>query len=277
MNDFLTNMAAKAFPASSPIQPRLASRFEVKGIQGLHSETIQEHPHEVGDLFTPCQETLPSPFVEDPTNRVRTPEVRYPGRAAIPQSFIQEKRKNSNDQLATTPMIDSPVADTLISPEPISTRKLAASIPLDPQLRNDVDSGSDVRAVQERSSQPDLAAISDRLTVPKGHETRQVGFGNSESYVDESHLQPKIPIEIKAKTAEHSSPAPQAFDGIRPSTSVSQSNGSAPTAPTVKVTIGRIEVRAVSPPKASPRSKRTPNQPKLSLEDYLKKQSATHP
>ena len=40
-------------------------------------------------------------------------------------------------------------------------------------------------------------------------------------------------------------------------------------APTIKVTIGRIEVRAVSPPQLQPQETALPA-PKLSLDDYLK-------
>lgn len=46
----------------------------------------------------------------------------------------------------------------------------------------------------------------------------------------------------------------------------------APPAPTIQVTIGRIEVRA-TPPTAAPARAARPATPKLSLEDYLRSRS----
>ena len=47
-----------------------------------------------------------------------------------------------------------------------------------------------------------------------------------------------------------------------------------PAVPAIRVTIGRVEVRAVSPPPASPRrSPRPPAEPKLSLGDHLRARS----
>jgi phage tail sheath protein FI len=45
-----------------------------------------------------------------------------------------------------------------------------------------------------------------------------------------------------------------------------------PAAPTIRVTIGRIEVRAVMPP-AMPAKERTRTAPKLSLDEYLRSQN----
>ncbi|MCI0698652.1 hypothetical protein L0337_42475 [candidate division KSB1 bacterium] len=44
-------------------------------------------------------------------------------------------------------------------------------------------------------------------------------------------------------------------------------------APTIRVNIGRIEVRAITQPSAQPRPKRTRSGPALSLEDYLKQRN----
>ena len=47
--------------------------------------------------------------------------------------------------------------------------------------------------------------------------------------------------------------------------------------PTIKVTIGRIEVRAMTPPPAqAPQQQRKKTQPSLSLDDYLKQRAGGH-
>jgi len=47
-----------------------------------------------------------------------------------------------------------------------------------------------------------------------------------------------------------------------------------PAEPTVHVTIGRVEIRAVAAPAAQKRS--TPSKPALSLNDYLQRRSGGH-
>jgi hypothetical protein len=54
-----------------------------------------------------------------------------------------------------------------------------------------------------------------------------------------------------------------------PRVPASEQTPSIQVAPTIKVTIGRIEVRAVSPPQSPPQETARPA-PKLSLDDYLK-------
>jgi hypothetical protein len=45
-----------------------------------------------------------------------------------------------------------------------------------------------------------------------------------------------------------------------------------PTTPIIRVTIGRVEVRAIHPPAAAPKQAK-PTRPKLSLDDYLRKRT----
>ena len=64
-----------------------------------------------------------------------------------------------------------------------------------------------------------------------------------------------------ATTARHSAGNSAAADGL-------------PAAPTIEITIGRVEVRAVQPPAPAPRPKTTsPHAPALSLEEYLRNQN----
>jgi hypothetical protein len=88
------------------------------------------------------------------------------------------------------------------------------------------------------------------------------------------------PKKVKAQLREISNPIPTNLDGEPGPTqirSISEYPGSAPPqtpTPSVKVTIGRIEVRAIHPQDTTPPSP-TPVEPgpSLSLEDYLKKRN----
>ncbi len=66
---------------------------------------------------------------------------------------------------------------------------------------------------------------------------------------------PLVPVEARRPPLE-----PRLFESPTP-----------PQAPAIRVTIGRIEVRAVHPPAPAPRKEEGPQAPGLSLDEYLKK------
>lgn len=62
-------------------------------------------------------------------------------------------------------------------------------------------------------------------------------------------------------------------EAARSSLQNTPSSESPSAAPTIRVNIGRIEVRAVTPPNPTPRPKRAAAAPRLSLDEYLKQRS----
>ena len=238
MSDYLSNVAAKSLNLIEPIHPRLASRFEplpaidwlTAGLP-LEAEPVEEAPRPASMAFEAAQLSVSAPVSAPPTAAPRQP-------LAAPMAVVP-----------TTPD-RSPVDQPLQS------------------LRNST-TGDVV---------PPSARSSTRPSSARRHEARQQGRPTSLPIQDAplatqttgdapSSVIPSIPATVGARPAvaphvESVTPVTPATPTVSPP--VSQS------APTIRVTIGRIDVRAVMPPAPpAPRSRPSRPGPTLSLEDYL--------
>jgi hypothetical protein len=105
-----------------------------------------------------------------------------------------------------------------------------------------------------RTESPDRAAVAEPepRTVASPLDLRRGKPGDTPSAPVQAILAPRLP---------HPEPVAQSMQAVVPK----------PAEPTVHVTIGRVEIRAVSAPAAQKRS--TPSKPALSLNDYLNRRS----
>ncbi len=277
MSDFLGRLAARALGQVPPLGPRLASRFEQA--PALSEEAVESAPAEQA----PEGRTLTSPALLSPMERreeevvmdldgqvgARTvlpamvpppipalsPVPATAVRAAVPaerapeQPALEGRHLNS---LGLQPQVSRP--QDLLSPEGATPGKAdrPPSLGLTPQASQMPPLQGGVlriptEEIDEISSTPSPAAPrGERIEATEAHRPL---FPRS-ALREESALPGLAVLSPRAMSAE---------------------TGTAPAAePVIRVTIGRIEVRAAAPaPPPAPAAR--PAVPRLSLEDYLRR------
>ena len=254
MSDYWTNLAAKVGTRTDVVQPRLPARFESPaGARAEETELAQRV--EPGSQPTAApQGRAEEPAEADPRARAaRLPPVR-----------------------------------TITAQEPLPATKVPATGSVPPAL---VPIAPQVPVAR----QPQLAAAHPSRVEPKierqGAPQPSVAFrdiapARSQTSASPMSLTVQPPLEGAERQAETGLTAPgvRPTDTIRPNTTLSTRPGVPPVSaddgapPTVHVTIGRVEVRAVTPPQTrQPVPPARPRfQPPMTLDAYLKRRSEHH-
>ena len=289
MGDYLSNLVARSFDLGEVVQPRPVSLFEPTLIPGMQT---YEEPDSL--------ETGEEPFLESP--RDTTPiEAHSP---AGHHSLLP--RTNDSEENTTQERRDPPDPTSNNSESRLSTRELPTtqSVPISTPKFNPVtnqpDDGPDtqpskillvtsnpssdpiIRKVpSERESYPVLEPMFPPPIKPANEEPHTETVVNTPEFVT---VPPKIELEERSGpepvdsgsetslnqpstmliavqpqiTALEESPKQRQFVPVKP----------LEAAPTIHVTIGRLEVRATSPPSPPQKEKRS-RAPVMSLDEYL--------
>ncbi|WP_414569499.1 hypothetical protein [Nostoc sp. CCY 9925] len=249
MSDYLSNLAARSLSLTPVIQPRLASLFE--SYTAVSEESI------------PFVETEAIASQQQEANTIveKSPQVVSPKTEAKKYNDIPQKIKTSiskegeNEEFITS---SSSISNSQFIPAPLLEANSSVEYPkqslLNPQVNivnnhtNQIASENPVFSPIPPLSPPIIKEVinqSDKL--PEAPSQRQ--------NITESRL---------TTTQKATSPTPHSVE-----TRLIASLPTPHSPPTIRVTIGRIDVRAVTPP-APKQITRTPAAPKLSLDDYLK-------
>ena len=243
MSDFLARLAERQLTGPSGVAPRLPSRFAPTPLPSSEPTPVSRlHPGDADEPATPVHRAGRGLDAHDVTRPTAPLLDVNPVRAHVVQAprALREGEANPGPTVPRPAAVGTtPAAElSLVPPE------ILAAEPLVPALR----SAAEVSPTAAVTPRADI--------VPANHES-----------------------EISAPPAAHPRPAPQPLvprgpsvpgPTMQPVPVTEPLSGAAVEPPIVKVTIGRVEVRAVMLPPARERPKK--EAPKaLSLEEYLER------
>lgn len=248
MSDYLTNLVARTLDPSSVVQPRLASLFEPLAnadAQGRFSPFALEAEEGDARLAESAAETrapaAPSSIPARVEGATREHSARY--HTQSPTDAVER-------QVASSAREESPAATV--------ERAAAAHLTAQTYAEKEAPTPSAASVVKSKDSASNISAGDASEAV---HERRVLSEseGAPTSRAAARVVEPRLsraPIVPAAQLP----PASTAYDARRED-----------AAPTIRVTIGRVDVRPVAPaPQERRRAPETPR-PALTLEDYLKR------
>jgi len=283
MNDYLSTLAARGLNQAPVVQPRLGSIFEpaanqsrplAESVWGEEERFVEQRisPRESGHR-RPTRQSSPT-FVPSPTASGASASDALPVRAAQP---LDEPSATSQGHIvsplapASPPVISQPavrVETPSIQAAPPAIRHSDPAQPLvDNPSRHDKEFSS--RPTHPPGS-PVIEPVIQRAEAPRVGLAETDGTGRDTSQLSKPSAQLAEPSVI-APVVPHPQPTQHRTEDY-PLASLRQLATKA--GPTIQVTIGRVEVRAIVPPAPTPpRPVEAPRGPMLSLEEYLKQRN----
>jgi hypothetical protein len=256
----LASGLARAEPEHSLSEPHLVEAQEER-VVSAPAEPAAERP--AAPLAIPSMSLRPTP---GPPHSVGTPERGEDRPLGLPSS-------------AHDPPAEAAPAEGLrlrprrtVQPEPIIQLPVASrgpqkqAVPADPLSSVEPHRSSPRPAEPAQRSEPPLTPARPALVPPPSQLQPTVGDTGPRAARSEIDRPDQSPA--KPATPPPFAPLPRhEIPRVRPAAAVTQQRQPGP--PTIHVTIGRVEVRAVPPPPVATRPQR-PTGPRLSLDDYLK-------
>ncbi|MCC6444421.1 MAG: hypothetical protein IT210_13330 [Armatimonadetes bacterium] len=284
MADFLTRLAERALGLAPTVEPVIAPRFapgpgfepeEQEPMPVFEEQSIEPPRQDDAASRLPDPPALrnspfaPAPLRPEPEPAAATEESAS-SEATRPQPMSADVRIYAPDR-QSAPLLPLPEAPTVadISSQSAGMSQVSAPIPTAPieplpqapQAQN----VGQAQSIQERQAVKTILPYEAQVTVDT-IQPRPRTEGHEPLVAEEPAPGPirPLPVHPVAARPQVSSPPERAAGRDAPA------DESGP--PPIRVTIGRVEVRAVFPP---PRPKAEPAKsgPALSLEDYLKQRS----
>lgn len=278
MSDYLSRVAAQALGRVEVVRPRLSSLFEPASMSARSASgpEVQEWmgaastPAEDGAAFDAGSPTLPAMRAAtgghlgaaSPAAAPRdAPAARQPGPSDVAGDPIWSARPLTGNEPeepghaarpSRAPGDQGPPAASPTPPPSPRSRRTPALPPS--------------RIAEPAVLEPDRPApapargrVSTVSVAPVPESLRP--FGPPHEPAPPARPPGSGVVVAQPQMTRHAEPPPH---------SPAESRAIPAPAPTIKVTIGRVEVRAIMPPAAAPRPARARPGPALSLEDYLK-------
>jgi len=266
MSDFLLRLAARSLSHISNVQPRLGSRFE----SPRASQAVTVADIEVEELLEPQAPAVPisaatPPAREPPIEPLRplsSPAGEASRQPSAEPNVVVPAAPIANIRHVTQAPIPAPAATALTRlPDPPPASNSISPPPHSRELNRDTRHLQPARRASLRTEIHELGIVSQLPAADK---------------YAAGHLPHKSSIEPIAQQAEPKAVAIVAQPHVSlpraPSSSLPAGDLAPAPAPTVHVTIGRIEVRAVTSPAPAP--SRPASKPAVtSLEEYLRERS----
>jgi hypothetical protein len=280
MSDYLDNLIAKSLGLAEVVTPRPTSLFE---------PLISEAGPIVHEYYSSDQEVAPrrTPASAAPVTGVAAPPASKDGQSEEASAAPRAAQSDRQSQLSVEPPVQS---------TDLGVNRPAAPLTPDPPVA--VEAGQ--RVGRARSETPPTQQPGDQRPSDQqmGDSHQAAPVGASSLIVSQATI-PAGPQGPGAPEAEPFAPAQASGAPVTPSSpsggklvapvslrradqesvSASHDRAAIPTpaadaaAPTIKITIGRVDVRAVTPDKESPRHAPPARNQALTLEEYLKRRS----
>ncbi|MEM1251925.1 MAG: hypothetical protein AAGI69_05790 [Cyanobacteria bacterium P01_H01_bin.21] len=272
MSHYLQTIVAKNMGDLSMVRPRLVSRFETPADtvslmpQLLSIETEAETPERgpaiasEPDLQQP-QSQMVRLAEQTPSKPLSQPS--QPPQSPVTPSISPSLSPTISDDLSESSVRFRPLSEPLSSPAPTHLSETDVST-----------SGSVVEPLTE-TSLPQSRAV--RQPVPP-HATPSLVSPQASALSRQPTVRPALVVSQTVTDDSSAKPlgVPEFSSSPRPLARSSSPPSSETSGPTIQVTIGRIDVRAITP-KSSPPQAPKPRSAKPSLQDYLKtRNSARH-
>ncbi len=239
MSDFLTRLAERTLGLVPVAQPIIAPMFAPNTLNDIPQGLVQSNGSQgalVKTQASPAQETSPVFSKSDLMIEAKFPEMMT--------------ERNDND-------IFKPISKSLDSKGLPKSKHSKANI----SDRNEPDEPSTDVVISEQNQR--------NIQEPEHSLNAQKDVSGPRIVLDELSTR-YIPAVPEAHHAETFTSMPYAHRKFRSQNVTAPASSS--STPTIQVTIGRIEVRAITPPVAPAQRSRTPS-PTLSLDDYLKQRN----
>jgi hypothetical protein len=276
MSQYLSHLAALTLNRVEPVQPRLASRFEMPVERGFSADNDLDTAQELGVVppvrsqsspVTATEISAAQKVVTPPTETQKEPSKQEPFKLVERTEFVIKKSDSpSGEQKSSLGQNFSPV-DTehtnRVAPfvsEPVT--QISYVIPKDsPSTAN---TNTIVERVQEHFTETTHNEFVIREVAPPLDARQKIGsFGEPPRSVPVKPT--SIVVQSEQFTAGSNTPSYENVQSVL-------STVDATSIPTIQVTIGRIEIRATQAtdkPTARPRAASTT----MSLDDYLKQRN----
>ncbi|MDT4331503.1 hypothetical protein ACQE3E_13830 [Methylomonas sp. MED-D] len=258
MNGFLGQLAALTLHQIEALPPRLPGRFEADSSEPF-----------AADPFDPPTQPLPPEPTLGPA--IREPIPTIPNTAVGRDDAVGQRAPNFDPPFSWQPQTpaEQPAAQPLLTPvapaiPPLSSRR---EIPAEP--RTPTNSGTNVAAP---AVEREMTRIEERVSILTQHErvlSREVTpvseAAGRQRQPESEPLKPMNPLVAELK------PIVPALTGFKDAATqqLADARPEPTPAPTIQVTIGRIEIRATQTSEKSA-AKPRPAQATMSLDDYLK-------
>ena len=262
MSDYLSRLVARTSSATPRLQPRLPARFEPpnrtdafqpQDVQGDASTTPVAGPTSQQDQPAPpgvSREAEPEPVRGRQTLRTREPaDTRVPPANRVSHAFVPtvtEMAPQAQPELANRHVRQ-------VREEP----DLHRDVPHAAESSESLITSADVSESTERFVQPLVHSVETSIASPTGDETTEV--------MREPASEPHVAAQNRSERSPETTVVGRHAMTRRSDDTPAKDHA----APIIKVRIGRIEVRAATPPQ-SPRPAATKPVPTLTLKDYLK-------
>lgn len=282
MADFLTRLVGRTIGLAPTVQPIIAPMYApTPGIQGERSVQMGFGSEITGDVDGMRQ--APFPTTEGPervfSEREHNPEasfvddLHHQGLQEHLPSIISPQHEHL--QIIAHPQT-TPANYTTVEQDKAVEVGQPQGIPLRPDLRNKVPDHFARSLIEDTSPQvePDIARtrlerrlVGDHLVGVEGHQQNLYAERLQSSGITE--VSPSTPgSAMPVRAARSQGPMALAHNGPQAINQRETVPEPATVAPTVQVTIGRIEVRA-APPATSRAQAQRATPPTMSLDDYL--------
>lgn len=260
MNDIFSNLAMRNFGLPSPevLQPRLPSLFEPSNpVDGL-PESILDQP------FSLQPQAAGRIEAEQPGTLSFDRESPSPSNMLIQDSSIINIYDPSHgEQFSRQPGLESAREKTIQR----SAQSRQLQTPSESIHSSSFNSSlEDTQNDQYRSAtiMSDSERISDRAN-PNDPHRESVNVGEHIVHPRTERVTANKVARLVEPSRDEPGRVDKSMDVLKPR---EESNRAEP--PVVRIHIGRIDVRAVTPPPSQPASKPAPAQPRLTLDDYLR-------
>jgi hypothetical protein len=241
-----------------------------------HDPAPQAHPHDRETETLPASATEPTreqPVGVDPSHSREyahlqiTPVVRETGKT-LPANAIHEIGQLSDSIRPERRSTQDPSNVELRRSGPDQTAIPSGEGPLRPVTRPPSLRAPDLRDVDGWTSDVVDAKQNERIVERQRRPSQEVTLSPTEVEIPRGAAQVRNASRGARVVQPERISALQHADST-PRVPAAEQAPAIQAVPTIKVTIGRIEVRAVSPPQSPPQETALPA-PKLSLDDYLK-------
>lgn len=252
MSDFLTNLAARTLQAVPIVRPRLAARFESPRVD----DRFFQDDSLGGDVDVPFDSPIP-PHTRDRADS-RRQDTAVPSRAVdfALSSESQDRPDVRRHEIAATSADSQASRGQFIEIDAAKTSRTSVTNEIRPV----------VSGTRSRAEQPiNVHTISERIVPadpgPHSEARHPTTTSNPDSRAAAGAKTPTAVVPLPRATPKPVSSSPSTRRELAPA-----------PAPIIRVTIGRVEVRAISSP--APRNS-TPARPDSSpsLNEYLKQRS----
>jgi hypothetical protein len=273
MSDYIGSVVAKSLNLAAVVQPRLPSLFEPPQAAGrpasphTFAEAAGEPESPEVTVATVALPRPPEPDVNAQSQRDRSadnPRGQL-NNAALTPAALQAVQLMANKTFQAPQQTESNVPTGI---HPIVSRMPAVEHPMTAQLATQQESAQAAAHNKSRLEMVEPRHPMQVQPVTTQKETEQAAVHSTLQPQPVQRLEPAIlqavrpllPVTVVAQKREMLRPQ-------RGAKSTAAPQASAEPAPTIQVTIGRIEVRATSP--AAPPQRQKAASPAMSLEEYL--------